>query len=269
MKKNQTATQGICKLTNQRGKYIKSHIIPAALTRPSLKGNCFLQFGENQRQKKRWSSWYDPELVTAEGEKYLTDLDTWAVKVLRKHKLVWSGWNGQAELDKNLHNTDAQFGGIRIVEGIDPIKIRLFFLSILWRIAATNLNEFSYAVLPKNDLEYLRLMIINNNPEPQSFYPFQLTQLVTKGFMHNHAGVKMDLQINSGGYNSFPIFRLYFDGLIIYVYLGLKLPGSIDKLKGILVGSSNSLIVTTVPFDHSLQFKSIQEAFTRNKIGSI
>jgi hypothetical protein len=61
-----------------------------------------LQLGPNQRAKKRWSSWYDPELVTAVGEKYLTDLDTWAIKVLRKHKLVWSGWSGKNSLEENL-----------------------------------------------------------------------------------------------------------------------------------------------------------------------
>lgn len=264
VKKRQRALEGICKLTRLQGRYVESHIIPAALTRPSKGGNYFLQIGPNQRSKKRWSSWYDPELVTSAGEKYLTDLDTWAIKVLRKHKLVWSGWGGRDSLDENLHNTPGPFG-IRVVEGIDPIKLRLFFLSILWRAAATKLQEFSYVVLPDGHLERLRLMILNGDPEPQSFYPFQLTQLVTKGFVHNHAGVKMDTHVENldreeGGTIPLPTYRLYFDGLITHIHLGLPPSYSAESLKGILIGTADSLVVTTVPFDHSLQFRSMQEA---------
>jgi hypothetical protein len=227
-----------------------------------------LQLGPNQRAKKRWSSWYDPELVTAVGEKYLTDIDTWAIKVLRKHKLVWSGWSGKNSLEENLHNTPGP-SGIRIVEGIDPTRLRLFFLSILWRAAATRLNEFSYVVLPEGHLERLRMMILNSDPEPQSFYPFQLTQLVTRGFVHNHAGVKTDIHVENlnsdqGGTIPLPTYRLYFDGLIIHVHLGLPSSYSVKSLKGILVGTADSLVVTTVPFDHSLQFHSMQDAVLLN-----
>ena len=44
--------------------------------------------------QKRWDNWYDPELVTAKGEKIQAELDTWAIKELRKHKL--SGNHGAA-----------------------------------------------------------------------------------------------------------------------------------------------------------------------------
>ncbi len=266
-KKRQRALEGKCKLTGLQGRFVESHIIPAALTRPSRQRNYFLQLGPDQRSKKRWSSWYDPELVTAAGEKYLADLDAWAIKELRRHKLVWSGWGGKDSLDEKLHNTPGPFG-VRVVEGIDPIKLRLFFLSILWRAAATKLHEFSYVVLPDGHLEMLRQMILNGDPEPQSFYPFQLTQLVTKGFIHNHAGVKMDTHLeNLEGDGSAPIlsptYRLYFDGLITHVHLGLPPSYSVENLKGVLVGTASSLAVVTVPFDHSLQFHSMQEAIIR------
>jgi len=143
--------------------------------------------------------------------------------------------------------------------------LRLFFLSILWRAAATKLPEFSYVVLPDGHLELLRQMILNGDPEPQSFYPFQLTQLVTKRFIHNYAGAKMDIHVDNldsgeGAAIQLPTFRLYFDGLITHVHLGLPPSYSIESLKGILVGDASSLVVVTVPFDRSLQFHSMQEA---------
>lgn len=160
----------------------------------------------------------------------------------------------------------------RVVEGIDPVKLRLFFLSILWRAAATSLNEFSYIKLPDEDIERLRLMILNGDPDPQSFYPLQLTQLITKGFVHNHAGIKIDLPPESresekDGTEDLPTYRLYFDGLITHYYLGLPLSYSIENLKGVMVGTADSLIVTTVPFENSLQYFCMQEAILTSRNG--
>lgn len=264
MKKEKKVCEGICNLTKHQGRFIKSHIIPSALTEPYIKNNYFLQFGPKQRRKRRWSSWYDLELVTAKGEQYLTDLDTWAIEELRKYKLVWSGWEGEKELNKDLYNS-VGYGGVRVVEGIDRNKLRLFFLSILWRAAATKLKEFSYVTLPDEDLEHLRLMIINGNPEPQSFYPIQLTQLVTKGFLHNHAGVKMNIRVKNNeddkkGTILLPIYRMYFDGLIVYFHLGLPDSNNVEKLKGVIVGTADSLVVTTAQFENSLQFNSMLES---------
>ena len=126
-----------------------SHIIPEALTRPSVRGSPLLQYGDGAHPTRRWSSWYDPQLVTAEGEKYLSDLDTWAIAQLREHKLVWSGWG--TETDLGMHHTPINnIFGIRKIEGIDTKRLRLFFLSLLWRAAASSRYEFKeISVTPK------------------------------------------------------------------------------------------------------------------------
>jgi hypothetical protein len=127
MPEKQKNSEGVCKLTGIHGKYVKSHIIPLALTRPSIKGNSFIQIGYKQRPKTRWSSWYDPTLVTKDGEKYLADLDTWAIKELRSNKLVWSGWGDENALDKRLYRS-IDTVGIRVLW--NRSRLRLFFLSI-------------------------------------------------------------------------------------------------------------------------------------------
>lgn len=118
---------GVCKLTHRHGKFVDSHIIPASLTKPSVKGSPLFQYGSGKRPVRRWSSWYDPRLVTADGEKYLSDLDTWAISVLRKHRLVWSGWGDESTLDGYHTRIDGPIG-VRRVEEIDPNQLRLFFL---------------------------------------------------------------------------------------------------------------------------------------------
>ena len=77
---------GLCKLTKTSGKFVKSHIIPKALTRPTVRGNKFIQKSVTSAQSlyiKRADSWYDQGIVTREGENYLSDFDAHAIKELR------------------------------------------------------------------------------------------------------------------------------------------------------------------------------------------
>src|SRR5271166_5468519 len=62
---------GQCKLTMMRGRYVKAHIIPEALTETSWMGQPLTQKGRNGRHIRRWTSWYDNRLVTADGEAIL------------------------------------------------------------------------------------------------------------------------------------------------------------------------------------------------------
>src|SRR5258705_11676623 len=91
-------TQGICKLTGEKGKLIKSHIIPAALTTTTDGTSALIQAGRGRRPIKRWSSPYDRQSVTHAGEWIFEQYDDWAIKELRRHKLVWSSWGPMQRL---------------------------------------------------------------------------------------------------------------------------------------------------------------------------
>lgn len=253
---------GLCKLTQQRGMFVDSHIIPEALTRPASNGKPLYQYGEGKRPIKRWSSWYDPKLVTLEGEKYLSALDTWAIHRLREHRLVWSGWGSSSSLN-GFHTEIAGELGIRQVSGIDPMRLRLFFLSLLWRAAATDLDEFSEVLISDDDLEHLRQLILSGNPGDLSFYPCQLTQLSTKGTIHNHAPIR-DLKHLAGdglltpSSLALPTFRFYFDGLIAHMHVSLPKWSSAASLGNLLVGAADTVILSTVSFESSLQNLNMQ-----------
>ena len=148
-----TSRQGRCSLTRREGQFAKCHIIPEALTRPSTPGNPWFQYsGADPRPPvRRWTSWYDLRLVTTEGERILSDLDNAAVVELRKHKLVWSGWGDASVLPTPIALTGAVPTGVRVVEGVDGRTLRLFFLSLLWRAAATSLPEFKEVAVPPDD----------------------------------------------------------------------------------------------------------------------
>lgn len=264
--------RAICGLTKQPGRWVKSHILPESLTRPSIKGNAFFQYrgaGVPTRPVRRWTSWYDSRLVCAEGEHILSDIDSAAVAELRRHRLVWSGWGDSSSLPAPHKRVPGGPIGVRVVEGVCGTTLRLFFLSILWRAASTTLEEFAEVVVGPDEMEKLRLMILNRDVEPLSFYPCQLTQLSTRGAIHNHAPIK-DMKYapdGKGGLDEsveLPTYRFYFDGLIVHMHIALPEQWSVETLGGLIVGAGDALALSTVTFEGSLQYASMREVMDRH-----
>lgn len=263
-KKTHTRPFGICRLTGKTGPFVDSHIIPAALTRPSSRGNPLYQHGDGSRPTRRWTSWYDPELVTADGEKYLSDLDNWAIAVLRQHRLVWSGWGDEVGLGGHFP-TSFEGVGARVVEGIDSKKLRLFFHSLLWRSAASTLKEFNDIHLIDKDLELLKSAILGVDEPPLSFYPVQLTQLSTRGAMHNQSPTPVmkfvpNPFVPGGTPIAIPTYRFYLDGLIAHVHRATPLGYSVEALGNLVLGAEDSIVLSTVTFETSIQALDLAEA---------
>jgi hypothetical protein len=249
---------GQCKLTRQEGRFVKSHIIPQALTRPAQKNLPFYQVRPNAPPLKRWSSWYDPRLVIQAGEDILTSYDTWAVAALRREKLVWSGWGDYRTLGLLHHRIGDSQWGVRKIEAIDGKKLRLFLLSLLWRAAATSLPEFDTVKLPEDDLENLRNLLCQGDPGPSTFYPVQLTQISTIGVIHNHAPLADIKSVPILGADTFqsvpvPIFRFYFDGLIVHFDRRQLAQGDVSALGNMIVGQEENFLVTTQTYEDSYQ----------------
>jgi hypothetical protein len=223
-----------------------------------------MQIEADEPPVKRWSSWYDPCLVTKEGEEILTEFDTWAISELRKHKLVWTSWGPNRSL-RSLHDPMGNTSlGLRKVEGIDPKELRLFFLSLLWRAAATDLPEFAEVHLPQADLERLRLMILARETEPISFYPAHLTQLSTIGDIHNFTPIADSIGIEDGA-TTIPTFRFYFDGLITHIHRHASDGGYTSSLGSLVVGAAETLVLLTVTYEDSFQLYNLINVVNRTR----
>jgi hypothetical protein len=254
----QPKPSGICKLTGQSGRFVKSHIIPQALTRPAQRNLPFWQIHPNTPPVKRWSSWYDSGLVVQAGEDILTAYDTWGVEALRRERLVWGGWGTQKSLGSLLHSVGDSPWGVRKIENIDGKKLRLFLLSLLWRAAATNLQEFNSVKLPDDDLETLRELICSGDPGSTVFYPIQLTQMSTIGIIHNHAPIAdiksvPILDVDPIQHVQAPIFRFYFDGLMVHFDRRKLAPEDMSAIGNMIVGQEDTFLVTTQTYEGSYQ----------------
>jgi len=254
---------GLCRLTGQTGRFVESHILPKSLTRPVAPGVPFVQGGQRLRPVRRWSSWTDKKLVISEGEKILRDLDTWAIPVLRQHRLVWSGWGEASDLPAADHeqipNTS---NGFRSITFADPFRLRLFFLSLLWRAAASDLPEMAEIVMPPDHLDRLTVMVRDGDPYPLGFYPMGLYQLSSRGPTHNHGPIALVMttpEFDEVPAREFDMFRFYLEGLAIRFYRQASDDGVAGFQDRTCVGSGDPTIVGTVRYEESFQDGNLRQ----------
>lgn len=214
---------GVCKLTGNVGPFVKSHLIPRALTPPRSDGEGFPQLGMGQRPSRRFDSWYDLALVTQAGEDILTEYDTFAIVELRRLKLIWQSWGPMLALSTTDWNAiPGSPNGMRRVIFNDAPKMRLFFLSLLWRAVESSRVEFAAVKLRPSDARRLRAAIRDGNTDlPDGFFPVTLTQMSTMGLAHNFgpvADIKQPVTIEGYTSKAQPIYRFYFDGLAIHIH---------------------------------------------------
>lgn len=253
---------GTCKLTGSCGPLVKAHILPAALTYPAEKGLPFAQAGRDSAPIKRWSSWYDSSIVTRDGEDILASYDNWAIENLRQHRLVWSSWGEATKLEaSDFKAIPGEEGyGVRQITDLDGGMLRLFFLSLLWRTAVSKLREFAEVQLHASDIRRLRRMLINRDPAPLERFPISLTQLSTKGPVHNFAPIaqRKPRDITRLNGPTIPIFRYYLDGLIAHVHRESS-RAEVEGLGPMLLGAEARTVVIVVPFERSWQRENLAE----------
>jgi hypothetical protein len=209
-------------LTNSSGQFVDSHIIPLALTRLSGTGEKRIEVGIGFDVKRRANSWYDGTLVTRHGEEILARIDWKAIEELRAHRLVWSGWGSETELQTNdlvLHDGRPSY---RIINLTEPKALQLFFLSLLWRAAASTRHEFSEISVDDLILEDIRKRLVNEDPGLVADYPVQLFQIITRGTLHNRTPLlerKPIINVDGSDGSTVSYVRFYFDGLVAHVHL--------------------------------------------------
>ncbi|XQU07670.1 hypothetical protein P4544_13750 [Halomonas sp. LY9] len=236
--------------------------MPASLTSRHGEKDGFIQVGEGKRRTIRFSSWYDDELVTAEGEKYLSDIDDIAIKKLREWQLVWSGWEGDQRNGEQDTVWANDIFGMRTIKSFDSGFLRLFVKSVVWRALASSRQEFKHLPRDRVSLDKLKNNVINNDPGDIWDCPIIVHQIVSKGDVHNHTPTfeEMTWPIGNGSEKIvLPSFRIYIQGMIVHLLVNFKVQHK-KYLKGVVAGSAPILIVGVNKFENSRQKEFLDQA---------
>jgi hypothetical protein len=139
-------------------------------------------------------------------------------------------------------------------------ELHLFFLSLVWRAAASQRTEFSDVQLPPDVLEDLRSRVHAKDSGSIDDYPVQLFQIVTKGILHNRVPLleKTVVELEVGGEQEIEYVRIYFDGLVARVHLELR-DRFDDRYLATCLRSGGNTIVFAHEFEFSRAAADIKE----------
>lgn len=247
-----------CSLTGKSGKFVKCHILPLAFTKPARKGEALYQSTRGKGERRRWSSWYDKRLVTQEGEDILSLIDDSAIKILRKHQLVWSGWGGFRPKIETLAPLMPEHGYRRVSIADSKVLIR-FALSVAWRASASSLPDMESAMLDPETLDQLKDYVLGAKIDGASDFPVSLIQLSTIGEIHNHSPYvteKKFIDPDNPDREPLKMMRIYIDGLIFHVHLS-PLPISHVEDNPLFLGAADHTLVTCVTYEASFQYENL------------
>ncbi len=185
-------TQDICRLCYTHSLLRESHIIPSSilsLVRDKTMNNRFYKIGINTDQ------------VIQDGPKEYLLCDECEQKIGHYEKFF------KEAVHLSRHGARKfQVNRIMILNNLDYTKIKLFLLSVLWRMSISSLPQFSDVSL-ESDEEKIRKLIHEDNPGKSQDYPIAGIVPLIDGKMEE-------------SWMCFPIVADTPDGYIYYMIIG-------------------------------------------------
>ena len=161
-----------CALTGVSAPPVRCHIIPKGL---SIKPRGALHFdiSSDRPARRRPGGWYDEVLVSAAGEEIFADLDNYAINLFRRKGFLFSARRDQGTpIDgfEPIHD-GLELAGTFVTKDVDAQKVKHFGLSLLWRAAASKIQEFDHIRLSAQALEEIRSAIVGDKALRYWEYP--------------------------------------------------------------------------------------------------
>ncbi|HRY52257.1 MAG TPA: hypothetical protein P5089_00180 [Candidatus Portnoybacteria bacterium] len=192
----------ICKFCLQDKKLVDAHIVPRCFFERQKGGELFLEVlctNKSIRKSRSYIGLYDNSLVCYECEQKFSKFDDYGCKLLLSNLD-----------DKNFILSSAGEKAGYQINSFDYDKLKLFFLSVLWRASNSERKEFAKINVGSYN-EKLKEMIINKNPGNQDEFSIFLTKFIdplgSRNFMDPFSikidGINMCVFYFGGGYKAY------------------------------------------------------------------
>lgn len=193
-------SQGLCKLCLQNKKLIKAHIIPEGFFRPLRSGNLAPEMHTStpgSYPKRSPIGVYDPSILCSECDQKMAPWDDYAQELLihqfsAARRVVLQGQTVARRIDK-----------------FDYRKLKLFFLSLLWR-ASISSDPFYKRISLGPFEEQLRTMILAEQPGGQEDFAVILARFEEPEF-------PAMLDPHPEKFDSISFCRFYLTGSVAYI----------------------------------------------------
>lgn len=237
----------ICKLTGLEGKPAKAHIIPESFYLIDKEAKQPLKLVTNTAgtyPKRSWTGVYDETIVTQEGEKRFLDWDDYA------YKLLVEQINTARPLE--YKNTVMAY----VYDSFDYDKLKLFFLSVLWRAGVSSHAVFKRVRLGPHT-EILIKAICECRPGNSEFY-----STVLAFFNDDQTWAKI-MDPFPERFDEIKFYRFYLGNIVAYIKVDKQLARS--PLRQIQLTPNQPLILITREFwgsqENAVMKKILEDAY--------
>ena len=202
-----------CKLTGVDGKGIKAHIIPKsfyAISPEETKPTKLITNIEGHYSRKCPIGIYDDTIVTEEGERVFSEWDDYAYEILLSGKFVFEPLSDAGQL------TAFQ------IASYNYTKLKLFFLSVLWRASVSNQHFFRKVNLGPFEPE-VRKALLSNDPKDTDWLAVSIAKWSDspKG-----AGMMDPFRTRFDGIN---YYVMYLEHYIVYFKVDNRVAGEVFR----------------------------------------
>lgn len=237
---------GKCKFCEKNNlQLVNSHIIPKSLYGEVIRDNLGQIISLEDYPKKSPIGIYDSNLVCETCEAIFSPYDDYAKKFFSIEP---------QQKDVFCIDPINQMNIWRLNE-FDYTKLKLFFLSLLWRTSETTASFFGRINLGKKYTKQIKEMILNGNPgKDNEFTPILIkyTDFIGKRLIMEPAKSRM----NTGRYVN--IFHLAGYKVVIHI-------GVVPKTAGFLtlgLTQKGPMNITVADFEKSIDFRDVLKFFT-------
>lgn len=237
----------ICKLTGKEGPQAKAHIIPESFFLIDKSEKQPLKLVTNTKgvyPKRIWKGVYDDTIVTQEGEKIFLEWDDYAFKFLVEH------FNSAKPLEH-----EGSIVAYRYDE-FDYNKLKLFFLSVLWRAGASSHPFFKRVDLGPH-MEVLKKAILESDPGDPDFYA-----TILASFDDDQSWAKM-MDPFPERYDDIQFYRFYLGNFIAYIKVDKQ--NARTPLRELQISPNKPLYIVNRKFggskENAIMVKIVKDAF--------
>lgn len=234
-----------CKLCLQEKNCIKAHIIPESFFRIIKRdGKPILILSPKDFQSKTHIGIYDKNLVCEDCEKLFSPWDNYA------HSFLVANFSK----DKSIIDGDKVFA--YVIECFDYHKLKLFFISILWRASASNHKYFSNIKTGPFE-DKLKEMILNNDPGDKNRFSIIITK-----FDNESIGTAM-LNPHKEKLEEINYYSFYLGGFKVFIKVDKR--DSSEFMKDFILTPDGPLYVVVRDFRGSSEFKLMKKIARLNE----
>lgn len=197
----------ICKLCNGEKILVKAHIIPEGFFRPLRHGSTVPEIHSNTKgvfPKRSPIGVYDKNILCEKCDKYLGLWDEYAQKLLIQNFSESNAvYNGSTKVAYQINSYDYK-------------KLKLFFLSLLWRASISSQPFFKKIQIGAHE-NILKEMIRNSNPGEPYDYAVSLAKF-------SDPRIKEMLDPHTTRFSGVNYCQIYLTGFVLYIKTDKRKP---------------------------------------------